>query len=210
VNCRPHLPALLLATFLLTCTTTLAVHAPIVVTLTTSEGEIDVEVFADKAPLSSADFLRYVDKGLYDGASFYRVVRGDNDRGTPKIEVVQGGMADEANALPPIAHETTERTGIRHVDGTVSLARGEPGSGSASAFFICVGDQPALDFGGTRNPDQLGFAAFGRVVRGMDVVRRIHVMPADGPADSEYMAGQMLSHPVVIEKARRKDKFPRR
>lgn len=205
MTARHRLLAALLGILLLTAVRTpaLAADAPVVVTLTTTEGEIDVEVFPDKAPLSSADFLRYVDQGLYDGASFYRVVREDNDRGTPKIEVIQGGV-DDAKALPPIAHETTRQTGIRHRDGTISLARGEPGSGSASAFFICVGDQPALDFGGTRNPDLQGFAALGRVVRGMDVVRRIQAMPADVPAESEYMQGQMLSNKVVITKARRK------
>jgi peptidyl-prolyl cis-trans isomerase A (cyclophilin A) len=103
--------------------------------------------------------------------------------------------------LPPVAPETTAQTGRRHVDGTVSLARAEPGTGSAQYFFICIGDQPALDFGGTRNPDGQGFAAFGRVVRGMDVVRRIHALPADGEADSEYMRGQMLTEPVRIERA---------
>jgi peptidyl-prolyl cis-trans isomerase A (cyclophilin A) len=173
---------------------------PVVVTLVTSLGEIEVEVFERQAPLSARDFLRYVDEGRYAGARFYRVVRKDNDHGTPPIEVIQGGV-DEAQALPPIAHETTQQTGLRHRDGTVSLARGAPGTGSASAFFICIGDQPALDFGGMRNTDGQGFAAFGRVVRGMDVVRRIHQLRADAPADSEYMKGQMLSEPVVIEKA---------
>lgn len=177
---------------------------PVVVTLDTAAGEIDVAVFADKAPLSAADFLRYVDRGLYDGAAFYRVVRADNDHGTPKIEVIQGGLLDEAKALPPIAHETTRDTGVAHTDGTLSLARGAPGTGGGAAFFICVGRQPALDFGGTRNPDGQGFAAFGRVVRGMDVVRKIQAMPADGPADSEYMRGQILNHPVAIRKAYRK------
>ncbi len=179
-------------------------HAkPTVVTLVTTAGEIDIEVFEKQAPLSSADFLRYAGKGLYDGATFYRVVRADNDHGTPKIEVIQGGVADD-KALPPIEHETTKATGIRHTDGTVSLARGKVGTGSAAAFFICIGDQPALDFGGMRNPDGQGFAAFGRVIRGMDVVRAIQKMPADGAADSEYMKGQILSKPVVIEKAVRK------
>src|SRR5581483_3092651 len=153
-------------------------HAkPTVVTLVTTAGEIDIEVFEKQAPLSSADFLRYAGKGLYDGATFYRVVRADNDHGTPKIEVIQGGVADD-KALPPIEHETTKATGIRHTDGTVSLARGKVGTGSA--------------------------AAFGRVIRGMDVVRAIQKMPADGAADSEYMKGQILSKPVVIEKAVRK------
>jgi peptidyl-prolyl cis-trans isomerase A (cyclophilin A) len=176
----------------------------VIVTLDTAAGEIDVAVFVDKAPLSAADFLRYVDRGLYDGGAFYRVVRADNDHGTPQIEVIQGGLLDEAKALPPIAHETTRDTGVTHTDGTLSLARGAPGTGGGAAFFICVGAQPALDFGGTRNSDGQGFAAFGRVVRGMDVVRKIQAMPADVQSSSEYMKGQVLSEPVVIRRAFRK------
>ena len=178
--------------------------APVIVTLDTAAGEIDVAVYVDKAPLSAADFLRYIDRGLYDGAAFYRTVRADNDHGTPKIEVVQGGLLNGTKALPPIAHETTRDTGINHRDGTVSLARSAPGTGSAAAFFVCVGKQPALDFGGMRNPDGQGFAAFGRVVRGMDVVRKIHAMPANAPSPEPYMQGQLLSEPVVIRKACRK------
>jgi peptidyl-prolyl cis-trans isomerase A (cyclophilin A) len=178
--------------------------SPVVVTFDTAAGEIDIEVFVDRAPISSADFLRYVDQGLYDGAVFYRVVRPDNDRGTPVIEVIQGGLRDDEKALPPIAHETTSDTGLRHVDGTVSLARGTPGTGGGAAFFICIGDQPALDFGGMRNPDGQGFAAFGRVVRGMEVVRRIHALPADAPSSSEYMKGQLLTDPILIRKAYRR------
>jgi peptidyl-prolyl cis-trans isomerase A (cyclophilin A) len=174
---------------------------PVVVTLDTAAGQIDVAVFVDKAPLSAADFLRYVDRGLFDGAVFYRVVRIDNDHGTPRIEVIQGGLPDETAGLPPIAHETTRDTGVTHTDGTLSLARGAPGTGGGAAFFVCVGDQPALDFGGMRNPDGQGFAAFGRVVRGMDVVRKIHAMPADAPSSDAYMKGQLLSEPVVIRRA---------
>ncbi len=181
-----------------------ATHRPTVVTLVTSAGEIDIEVYERQAPISSADFLRYVDKGLYDGATFYRVVTAGNDHGTPKIEVIQGGLPDDAKGLPPIEHETTKTTGLLHSDGTVSLARGKPGTGGGAAFFICIGAQPALDFGGMRNPDGQGFAAFGRVIRGMEVVRAIQKMPSDGAADSEYMKGQMLSKPVVIERALRK------
>lgn len=172
-----------------------------VVRITTEFGEIDVALHVAKAPLSSGDFLRYVDRGLYDGAGFYRVVREDNDRGSARIDVVQGGLLDESKALPPVAHESTRDTGIRHTDGTVSLARGEVGSGSAAYFFICVGDQPALDFGGARNPDGQGFAAFGQVIRGMDVVRKIHAMEAGGESDSPYTRGQMLTAPVKFVRA---------
>jgi len=177
--------------------------AEVRVTLETTAGEIVIAVDPERAPLSAGNFLRYVDRGLYDGAAFYRVVRADNDHGEPRIQVVQGGLSDESKALPPIAHETTRATGITHRDGTVSLARGGPGTGGGAAFFICIGDQPALDFGGRRNPDGLGFAAFGRVVRGMDVVRKIQAMKSEAPSESPYMAGQLLTEPVVILHARR-------
>jgi peptidyl-prolyl cis-trans isomerase A (cyclophilin A) len=178
--------------------------APVTVTLETSLGSIDVEVYPARAPLSAGDFLRYVDRGLYAGAGFYRVVRRDNDHGRPVIEVVQGGLLDESKALPPVAHETTSETGLRHEDGTVSLARGAAGTGGGAAFFICIGPQPGLDFGAKRNSDGLGFAAFGRVVHGMDVVLRIHALPATGKADSEYVRGQILAEPVRIIRAVRR------
>ncbi|PWB80453.1 MAG: peptidylprolyl isomerase [Candidatus Methylomirabilota bacterium] len=175
----------------------------VVVVLETTMGSIEVTVDPVRAPLSAGDFLRYVDRGLYDEAAFYRVVRQGNDHGTPPIEVVQGGIVDKAKALEPIPHETTEQTGITHSDGVISLARTEPGTGGGSAFFICIGDQPALDFGGTRNTDGLGFAAFGRVTDGMDVVRKIHALPAEAAAPVEYLKGQLLTEPVTILKARR-------
>jgi peptidyl-prolyl cis-trans isomerase A (cyclophilin A) len=178
--------------------------APVTVTLETSLGSIDIEVYPAQAPLSAGDFLRYVDQGLYTGAGFYRVVRRDNDHGKPVIEVVQGGLLDESKALPPVAHEPTRDTGLRHEDGTISLARGAAGTGGGAAFFICIGPQPALDFGAKRNPDGLGFAAFGRVVRGMDVIRRIHGLPATGKADSDYVRGQILASPVMITRVTRR------
>jgi len=177
---------------------------PVHVVLDTALGEIEVAVDADRAPVSAGDFLEYVDKGLYEGASFYRTVMPENDNGTPAISVVQGGVQDPARALPPVRHETTGETGLRHEDGVISLARTEPGTGGGSAFFICIGDQPSLDFGGMRNPDGQGFAAFGRVVRGMDVVHAIHGQPANAESDSAYTAGQILTNPVMIREARRK------
>ena len=173
------------------------------VELVTALGTILVEVYPQAAPLSAGDFLRYVDEGLYDDAGFYRVVRLDNDNGSPVISVIQGGLLEERQALAPIDHETTEATRLRHVDGALSLARSDPGTGSAAAFFIVLGDQPSLDYGGGRNPDGQGFAVFGRVVDGMDVVRRINAMPADAPVEDEYVRGQILAEPVRFE-ARRK------
>jgi peptidyl-prolyl cis-trans isomerase A (cyclophilin A) len=114
----------------------------------------------------------------------------DNDF---KIEVIQGGNVADEKCFLPIAHETTKMTGLRHLDGTVSMARAEPGTASCS-FFICVGDQPELDWGGRRNPDGQGFAAFGRMVAGMDVVRRIQAMEKEK---------QYLKKPLAIISIRR-------
>jgi peptidyl-prolyl cis-trans isomerase A (cyclophilin A) len=150
------------------------------VLIDTDAGQITVELFADRAPATAANFLRYVTESRYDGGAFYRVVTMHNQpTDSLRIEVIQGGLdRDGSKRLPAIPHEAGDRTGIRHVDGTISMARGAPGSAS-SEFFLVVGNQPSLDFGGMRNPDGRGFAAFGRVVQGMDIVRRIQAMPAD-------------------------------
>jgi peptidyl-prolyl cis-trans isomerase A (cyclophilin A) len=166
------------------------------VLIKTDLGNIIIQIFADQAPVTAANFLRYVDAGLYKGTSFYRVVRLDNQpNNTIKIEVIQGGLgfSDENRPFPPIEHETTANTGILHKDGVISMARSAPGT-ATSEFFICVGDQPELDFGGKRNPDGQGFAAFGRVIEGMDVVRKIQQRPDDN---------QMLTQPVVIQNIER-------
>jgi peptidyl-prolyl cis-trans isomerase A (cyclophilin A) len=165
------------------------------VLIKTELGTIEVEVDAAKAPITAANFLRYVDAGLYDGTSFFRVVTMQNQPVSPvKIEVVQGGDVAEEKCFPPIAHETTALTGLRHVDGAISMARLAPGT-ATSSFFFCVGDQPELDFGGHRNPDGQGFAAFGRVVAGMDVARKIHQIPCES---------QYLTTPVKILSITRK------
>lgn len=177
-----------------------------VVVIKTELGEITVEVFVDKAPISSRSFLDFVDNELYEGAAFYRTVMPENDNGNPPISVIQGGVLDVAMTLPTVEHESTEATGILHTDGVISLARGEPGTGSGAAFFICVGDQPALDFGAMRNPDGLGFAAFGKVTRGMDVVHRIHQREALGAAETEYTQGQVLTEFVQIDSVQRSSK----
>ena len=152
------------------------------VLIRTELGDITVEIFEDEAPITAPNFLRYVGENRFEGATFYRTVTMDNQPDNDvKIEVIQGGLGDDEQGLglPAIEHETTAQTGLRHLDGTVSMARAEPGTAS-SEFFICVGDQPELDFGGRRNPDGQGFAVFGRVVEGMDIVRRIQQRPADG------------------------------
>lgn len=152
------------------------------VLMKTELGDIMIEVYKDKAPITASNFLRYVDENRFVRATFYRVVRMDNQPlNDVKIEVIQGGLGytKVADRLKPIEHETTDKTGILHKDGVISMARSEPGTAS-SEFFICIGDQPELDFGGRRNPDGQGFAAFGRVIKGMDVVRKIQEQPTDG------------------------------
>jgi len=149
----------------------------------TEIGDIEVEVDTTHAPVTASNFLRYVDKGFYDGGAFYRTVTMQNQpQNKVKIEVIQGGnQPRETEDLPPISLERTNKTGLKHVDGAISMARGAPDS-ATSEFFICVGEQPELDFGGQRNPDGQGFAAFGKVVNGMDVVKKIQQSPAEGQA----------------------------
>ena len=162
----------------------------------TSLGVIVVELYPERAPDTVANFLRYVDAGHFDGGQFHRTVHADNQPSdSVRIDVVQASVQADRNreALPPIPLERTNVTGLRHVNGTVSMARGGPDS-ARSSFFICVGDQPALDFGGKRNLDGQGFAAFGGVVEGMDVVRRIHRSPT---------RGQQLEPPIRILSVRR-------
>ena len=152
------------------------------VVIKTEMGDITVEIYADKAPVTGLNFLKYVQENLYKGAFFYRVVTIDNQPDDSiRIEVIQGGLYEDDHPamLRPIFHETTAETGILHTNGVISMARWEPGT-ATSEFFICVGDQPELDYGGRRNPDGQGFAAFGKVIKGMNVVKKIHVQPADG------------------------------
>jgi len=159
------------------------------VLMKTELGDITVEIFAGKAPITAANFLKYVDNKLYDGAAFFRTVTMDNQpKDEIKIEVIQGGQLANDKEFPAIPLERTSVTGIKHINGAISMARGGPDS-ATSSFFICVGDQPDLDFGGRRNKDGQGFAAFGKVVAGMDVVKKIHQSPKEG---------QSLKPPIKI------------
>jgi len=157
--------------------------APVRVAVRTALGDVVVEVDVARAPATARNFLRYVDAGRYRGGAFHRTVttRPDNQpRNAVKIDVVQAGPAPGPD-LPPVALERTRDTSLSHVDGAISMARDGPDT-ATSDFFVCVGPQPELDHGGRRNPDGQGFAVFGRVVEGMDVVRRIHAAPARGQA----------------------------
>ncbi|MFI5384689.1 MAG: peptidylprolyl isomerase [Fimbriimonadales bacterium] len=167
-----------------------------VVVISTTLGEIEVELDAVHAPVTTKNFLRYVDQGHYNGGRFHRTVTMANQPDKKiKIEVIQGGVnpAKAKNDFPPIKLERTNKTGIIHKDGTISMAR-EGADTATSDFFICIGDQPELDFGGKRNPDGQGFAAFGSVIKGMDVVRKIQKCPAKG---------QTLDPPITITSIRR-------
>ncbi|HEX4589154.1 MAG TPA: peptidylprolyl isomerase, partial [Gemmataceae bacterium] len=146
----------------------------------TDEGDIEAELYPNKAPATVANFLRYVDNHRYDGGRFHRTVTPSNQPdSTVKIEVIQAGPDPAKKEFPPIKLERTRDTKLAHKDGTLSMARDGPDTATGD-FFICIGDQPELDFGGKRNSDGQGFAAFGRVLKGMDVVRAIQKCPADG------------------------------
>jgi peptidyl-prolyl cis-trans isomerase A (cyclophilin A) len=180
---------------------------PVAVVMTTDAGVIELELYPDKAPVTSANFLRYVDEGRYAGAQFYRVVRARTDPNpNAPIQVIQGGIDSDAHRgqmLAPIAHETTGATGISHTDGVISMARDGPGT-ATSEFFITLGDNSSLDQGGKRNPDGAGYAAFGRVTKGMEVVRAIQAMPSDAPTPEPIVRGQILEKPVAILSVKRK------
>ena len=176
-----------------------------VIRIVTDLGAIVVALYGDAAPITVDNFLNYVDVGHYQGATFYRATRKGADGSG--IAVIQGGRFREAmayggyevaeGALPPIRHETTTETGLSHVDGALSMARMDPGSAS-SEFFICIGDNLNLDFGGSRNPDGQGFAVFGQVIEGLDVVRAIQARPTDAKLGDEFVKGEVLAPPVRI------------
>jgi peptidyl-prolyl cis-trans isomerase A (cyclophilin A) len=170
--------------------------APVPVLIETELGEIEVLLEPAKTPITCENFLRYVQEGAYDGGRFHRTVKPDNQPNNDvKIEVIQAGPRPGAALHAPIPLERTLQSKLTHRDGAISMARTTPDSAVAD-FFICIGDQPSLDYTGARNPDGQGFAAFGRVIRGMDVVRRIQLAPCEA---------QRLTPPVAIRRIRRKD-----
>ena len=172
--------------------------------LETELGDIVIDIYRDKAPKSADNFLYYIDNKLYDGEGFYRAVRPETDPLSMNMEIIQGGLLGLETVTAPIDHETTKMTGLSHTDGAVSLARDEPGTGSAAYFFISIGDNTFLDYGGKRNPDGQGYAVFGQVVKGMDVVRAIQSRETKGPSDGPATSGQYLTKPVKIIRAHRR------
>jgi len=171
--------------------------APVRVTIVTAEGPIVAELDAAHAPRSTANFLRYVDAKRYDGITFYRSMKLPWNAG-----VIQAGQRDPKKLYPPIAHEPTNVTGLSHVEGVLSLARREPGTGQ-SEWSITVGDMTGLDAKPGAPGDNAGYAVFGRVVAGMDVVKRIWSGPTDPDAGEGAMKGQILAPPVRILTIRR-------
>lgn len=163
----------------------------------TSLGNITIELYANKAPITVANFTAYIQDSAYSGGDFYRVVGLDNDQGTPPISVIQGRANSEHVDFSPIPLETTALSRIQHLDGTLSMARGGPDT-ATQEFFICIGAQPTLDFGGKRNPDGQGFAAFGRVINGMEIVNNIQQNRRTKIVEDAYVKNQILTEPVQI------------
>jgi peptidyl-prolyl cis-trans isomerase A (cyclophilin A) len=170
------------------------------VTLATALGPLEIELALDKAPITAGAFLTYVDQKRLDGSSFYRAMKLSP---APPLGLIQGGLqGNPAKVLAPIAHEPTTKTGLKHLDGVISLARYAPGTATCD-FFICIGDQPSLDADPSQAGDNQGFAAFGRLTAGAEVARAIlaaHVSPTAGEG---VMKGEMLDPPITIVTARR-------
>ena len=167
--------------FLITIESCQKVQNPIII-IETPIGEVIVELYHTKAPITVSNFLSYINQNRYKDCHFYRVVHSKNQpNNNIRIEVIQGGLGVDKHPmeLQPIKHETTNMTGLLHKNGTISMARLKPGTAS-SEFFICINNQPELDYGGKRNPDGQGFAAFGQVIKGMDVVKNIQSLNSKG------------------------------
>jgi peptidyl-prolyl cis-trans isomerase A (cyclophilin A) len=180
----------------------------VLVRIETGLGSIDVAVATKHAPVTAANFLKYVDGGFYDGGRFHRATRPDNytpvPPDKPAMEIVQAGInpARRGEGFPSIPLERTSVTGLKHVVGTISMARAAAADSARSDFFICLDDQPSLDFGGKRFDDGQGGGAFGRVVKGMDIVRRIQQQPTNDKGETP-MARQTLLPAVTITRISR-------
>ena len=171
--------------------------ATVAVVLHTTLGDIHVALEIERAPITAGNFLRYVDDRRFDGITFYRALKASEDG---KYGLVQGGLSDPKRVFKPIAHESPATTGVSHVDGAISMGRNEPGTAVAD-FFIVVGDLTTMD--GTPDGKDPGYAAFGRVTQGMDVVHAILELPRSQEARNPAMKGQMLAEPVKILTVRR-------
>lgn len=172
------------------------------VKMETAQGVIVLELYADKAPITVANFMKYVDRGLFNGSKFYRASRPPNYTATDYGSIQGGLQNDPKKILPPIAHEPTTKTGLKHGNGTISMGRHAPGTANAD-FFICLGDQSYLDADPKDPKGNPGFAAFGQVIEGLDVVSKIIGLPVDPNAGVGAMKGEMLKAPVRIIKVSR-------
>lgn len=202
----PHPRSILLSLVLLSLTNSLFASAQTPPTsqkatqqavIQTALGNIEIALFTQKAPVTVANFIAYIQQSAFTGGEFYRVVGPDNDQGTPPISVIQGRTNPQFEDFPPIVLETTKLSGIKHKDGTLSMARGGPNT-ATQQFFICVGEQSSLDYGGARNPDGQGFAAFGRVTAGMDIVKKIQRNRQAKVVEDPYIKNQILAQPIKI------------
>jgi peptidyl-prolyl cis-trans isomerase A (cyclophilin A) len=183
----------LLLVLLLTITNSFAQKKEICI-IKTSLGDITVELYPKKAPITVANFLKYVNVHLYDNTTFFRSVTLNNQpKDSVKIEVIQGGEVDSTKVFAAIPLERTSKTGVLHKNGAISMARDTPDSATCS-FFICINDQASLDFGGKRNKDGQGFAAFGKVTKGMDVVKKIQLL---GPNGNQYFKPPVLIVSII-------------
>jgi len=179
--------------------------ATVRVNLQTAEGPIVLELEKERAPITTANFLRHVDQKRFDGATFYRAMKLTPDGA---YGLIQGGTrGDPKRTLKPVAHEPTSKTGLSHTDGAVSMARGAPGS-AAGDFFISIGALTSLDADRSKTGDNQGFAVFGRVVVGMDVVRKIMGAPTSPTEGEGAMKGQIIAAPIKIVSARRAPATP--
>lgn len=181
--------------FLLHCTSSKNSNPQLLID--TSYGEIEVELYPAKAPKTVAAFLSYVDSGFYTNSTFYRVVLLEGMSANANVGLVQGGIwqtNDKHHAnVPGIEHESTQQTGLSHTTGTISLARTTPGTASTE-FFICIGDQTQFNYGNTNPADGQGFAAFGKVIKGMQVVRSIQ---------QQKKQGESFTEKIIIKEIRR-------
>ena len=174
--------------------------ATVTVTMTTSEGAILIELEKERAPVTTNNFLRYVDAKRFDNTTFYR---GVNVPGMPELGLVQGGVKfDPRRMFPAIAHEPTSKTGVLHTDGTISMGRNAPGT-AAGDFFITIGRMDYMNADPAAPGDNAGYAAFGHVVEGMDVVKKILATPRSPTLGEGVMKGQMIAAPVKIISVRR-------
>ena len=210
-NLRSRVVAVLSLALAAVVTADLDAQAPtptsvVVVVFETALGNVTMEVDAARAPVTVGNFLKYVDGKFYDKGVVNRAVRPDNTtRHDVEIQVIQfqPNPARLADEFPPIALERTSVTGLKHVNGAISMARNGPDTATAS-FFVSIGDQPELDFGGRRNADGQGFAVFGRVVDGMDTVRKIQAAPTAASGEAGPFGTETLSPPISVVRAYRK------